>query len=153
VKRRTLIMFLAAFPTVLLADTKVDPRALADCSAQHTAFTKIRECLPAADVGVTMLDIISGTEFLGQHGQGLAQECLTLNDGKYVGAWSCASNAIADAIALGKMLPEGATISDERFQPLNRPDLASAIDAAQDTAQAKFPDVSMWGLNMYRALK
>jgi len=134
-------------------DQKVDQRALDDCSAQDPAFTRIAECLPGADVGVAMLDFIAGEAVLGADGAALASECLALNEGEYAGAWSCARNAIRDAVKLGAMLPEGATIPDARFAPLNRPDLEAAIDAAEDTAQAKFPDVMLWGGNMYRRLK
>lgn len=135
------------------AEPTVDQRALDDCTAQDTAFTKIAECLPEADVGVTMLDFIAGKDMLGTDGEALASECLALNEGKYAGAWSCARNAIRNAVKLGTMLPEGTTIPDARFAPLNRPDLETAIDATEDAAQAKFPDVMFWGGNMYRPLK
>ncbi|MDF1856717.1 hypothetical protein [Pseudooceanicola sp.] len=146
------VIGLSALPALALAQ-EVDPRALESCARDGASFVAIAKCLPEEHVGLQMLDTIARDSFFGAAGTDLSERCLGLNDGKYTGAWSCASSAIDAAVQLGHRLPKGSRIDDPLFNGLNRPELMARLEESEKAAKALFPEKTLWGGNMYRALK
>ncbi|TPL06689.1 hypothetical protein [Mesorhizobium sp. B2-4-11] len=127
---------------------EADPRALESCKKTSADFTAIAKCLPNADVAVAIFDEFDRT--YDPAATPLKNKCIQLNGDDISGAATCTLSAISDAISLKASLPKGATIDDPIFSAVADERKQGRLLAAEKSARAKYPDVSLWGGNFYK---
>lgn len=141
------LMFIGAEST---AQT-VSDRALEECQSPGQRFTSVKDCLPETDVALNMLDAVQSDQFYGSSGVELVSACRELNSGS-VGAWTCAKEAISDAVELLEMVGDAEKIADPLFKGLASKSTYEDLITLQKKEQGRF-DRMMWGGNMYHPLK
>lgn len=150
-------MLLAALTSVLIvigaasSAQTVSDRALEECQAPGQRFTSVKNCLPETDVALNMLDAVQSDKFYGPSGTELVSACEELNNGS-VGAWTCAKNAISDAVELLEMVGDAEKISDTLFKGLTSKETFENLITYQKKEQTRF-DRMVWGGNTYQPLK
>lgn len=133
-----------------LAQT-ADQRAIEACKRTSQAFTEIASCLPQADVAVMTLDAFA--QIFPEAAKPLSEKCVQLNGDNMVGAATCVTEAVEAAIGLKEKLPAGVDLNDPVFAAVADAGLMRQLKVKIDDARAKYPEVRLWGGNLYKAYR
>lgn len=107
------VCLIAFIPTGVWSQT-VSDAALAECQTEGASFAKVKDCLPVTEAAHQLLGAAVSPDFYGEAGKAIVAGCEAANK-KSPERWVCVRSALADAVALVKMVGTPEKIEDKRL--------------------------------------